>query len=182
MRVITGSAKGVPLLTLPGTELTRPTTDRAKEGVFSALQFAVAERAVLDLFAGSGQLGIECLSRGAGRCTFVEKNNQAVAVIKKNLRATKLEKNATIAVEDVFSFLQKDNQRYDLVFLDPPYADDKGYEVLHLLHSRLRPGGSVFCESSKARVFEEIIGLKEKRQYQYGAVKVTQFIKSEEEI
>lgn len=86
MRVISGTARGTRLAALPGEEITRPTVDRVKEGMFSAVQFLLAGARVLDLFAGSGQLGIEALSRGAARCVFIDSSREACAVVRQNLR------------------------------------------------------------------------------------------------
>ena len=99
MRVITGSARGRRLNELKGYD-TRPTTDKVKEGIFSAIQFEVEGRRALDLFAGSGQLGIEALSRGAAHCTFVDKGREPVAVIRENLKKTRLEDRAEIVQAD----------------------------------------------------------------------------------
>lgn len=121
MRVITGSAKGLPLKVPP--LVSRPTTDRVKEAIFSILGNVLESAKVLDLFAGSGALGIEALSRGANDCVFVERDRQAVQVIKENLKKTRLETRARVIQSDVFAFV-KNAQDFDLVFADPPYADD----------------------------------------------------------
>ena len=115
MRVITGSARGRRLRELEGME-TRPTTDRVKEGMFSILQFDIEGRRVLDMFAGTGQLGIECLSRGADR------RGDAVRLIRENLRVTNLEAGARVIAGDAMEYLRTAKQRFDLIFLDPPYA------------------------------------------------------------
>ena len=104
MRVITGSAGGRRLLELEGLE-TRPTTDRVKEGVFSALQFDIEGRRVLDLFAGTGQMGIECLSRGAASAVFVDRRKDAFALVKKNLTLTNLQDRARVVHGDSLEFL-----------------------------------------------------------------------------
>ena len=121
MRVITGSARGRRLRELEGME-TRPTTDRVKEGMFSILQFDIEGRCVLDLFAGTGQLGIECLSRGAAEVTFVDRRGDAVRLIRENLRVTNLEAGARVIAGDAMEYLRTAKQRFDLIFLDPPYA------------------------------------------------------------
>lgn len=121
MRVITGSARGRRLRELEGME-TRPTTDRVKEGMFSILQFDIEGRRVLDLFAGTGQLGIECLSRGAAEVTFVDRRGDAVRLIRENLRVTNLEAGARVIAGDAMEYLRTAKQRFDLIFLDPPYA------------------------------------------------------------
>lgn len=126
MRVITGSARGRRLKDLEGLE-TRPTTDRVKEGLFNALQFDIEGRRVLDLFAGTGQLGIECLSRGAAFALFIDQRREAVRLIQENLALTRLAERAQVICGDALQILTelssktKGNQRFDLIFLDPPY-------------------------------------------------------------
>ena len=121
MRVITGTARGRRLKELAGME-TRPTTDRVKEGLFSAIQFEIEGRKVLDLFAGTGQLGIECLSRGAAYAVFVDRRADAVKLIRENLKLTELSDRARVVAGDSMEFLQSLRERFDIVFLDPPYA------------------------------------------------------------
>lgn len=120
MRVITGSARGRRLKELEGSE-TRPTTDRVKEGMFSALQFEIEGRRVLDLFAGTGQLGIECLSRGAASAVFVDRRPDAVKLIRENLKRTELQDRARVVQGDSLEFLRTLRERFDIVLLDPPY-------------------------------------------------------------
>ncbi len=121
MRVITGSARGRRLKELEGME-TRPTTDRVKEGMFSALQFDIEGRRVLDLFAGTGQLGIECLSRGAASAVFVDRRADAVKLIKENLKATELADRARVVSGDSMEYLKSLREKFDIILLDPPYA------------------------------------------------------------
>ena len=121
MRVITGSARGRRLKELEGQE-TRPTTDRVKEGLFSALQFDIEGRRVLDLFAGTGQLGIECLSRGAAAAVFVDQRQDAVRLIRENLAVTALTDRARVVCADALEFLNRAGGPFDLIFLDPPYG------------------------------------------------------------
>ena len=125
MRVIAGSAKSMPLKTIAGME-TRPTTDRIKETLFNMLQPHLCESRFLDLFAGSGGIGIEALSRGADYCAFVEKNRKAAAVIRENLRFTKLEDRGQIYTGDVFQVLVQleGEEPFDCIFMDPPYQKE----------------------------------------------------------
>ncbi|MEG1847402.1 MAG: 16S rRNA (guanine(966)-N(2))-methyltransferase RsmD [Lachnospiraceae bacterium] len=126
MRVIAGSAKSLPLKVQTGTD-TRPTTDRIKETLFNMLQPFLADSIFVDLFSGSGAIGIEALSRGAGICYFVENNPKAISCIQENLSFTRLEKKAIVIKQDVFASLQRiPQQAVDVIFLDPPY--DLGYE------------------------------------------------------
>ena len=128
MRVVAGTAKGRRLVTPPGTD-TRPTSDRVREAIFNALGSldAVAGGRVLDLFAGSGALGIEALSRGAEHATFVDTDRKAVAAIRDNLDTTGLADRATVTAADATAWVG----RADLALLDPPYAmDDDGWRSL----------------------------------------------------
>lgn len=121
MRVIAGKAKHIQLVTVPGME-TRPTTDRIKETLFNMLQPYIPGSRFLDLFSGSGAIGIEALSRGAECCDFVENNPKAVTCITDNLKKTNLSE-ARVYKNDVFLFLDncKPKKPYDIVFMDPPY-------------------------------------------------------------
>lgn len=130
MRVVAGSARGRRLEAPPGRD-TRPTADRVREATFNALGSlgAVDGAAVVDLFAGSGALGIEALSRGAAHCTFVETSRAAAAVIRANLDGTRLAGSATVVVADALTWCAAVRQRFDLALVDPPYAFD-GWEGL----------------------------------------------------
>ena len=132
MRVITGTAKGRVLETLSGDDV-RPTTAKIKESVFSMIQFQIQGRNFLDLFAGSGQMGIEALSRGAASATFVETRRQAVATVKKNLQTTNLSENAQVFNMDCISFLSMKKGEYDIAFLDPPYKTGLLQKAMELL-------------------------------------------------
>lgn len=172
MRVITGTAKGRRLLTLDGTD-TRPTAERVKEGIFSAIGFEIEGRQVLDLFAGSGQLGIEALSRGAAHCVFVDQNREAAAIVKKNLAATGLTERAEVQNTDSVSALSRLKGPFDLIFLDPPYASDLLLSCLQALDGKVRDGGIVLCESDGQTVLPETVGsFALQRTYRYGRVTV----------
>lgn len=147
MRIITGSARGTKLTTLEG-DATRPTTDKVKEALFSMIQFDMEGRAVLDLFAGSGQLGLEALSRGAARGTFIDESRAAVDVIIDNAKKTHLFDRCRVSISGAVPFLKSaaGRETYDIVFLDPPYASGLLKESLALLPSILAPGASVVCE------------------------------------
>jgi 16S rRNA (guanine(966)-N(2))-methyltransferase RsmD len=122
MRVITGKARGVALKTPEGMH-TRPTADRVKEALFSIIQFDIPGAKVLDLFGGTGQLGIEALSRDAKSCVFVDEREDACKLIKENLRRTKLEQSAKVVRSDYLSFLNQCRDKFDIILLDPPYAE-----------------------------------------------------------
>ncbi len=134
MRVIAGKARRLQLKTVEGMG-TRPTTDRIKETLFNMISHGLYDATFLDLFAGSGAIGIEALSRGAKRAVFVEKNPQAVACIKDNLKTTHLEKEATVMSSDVFQALRSLDGRetFDYVFMDPPYDHELEKQVLVFL-------------------------------------------------
>ncbi len=142
MRVIAGSAKSLPLKTIAGMD-TRPTTDRIKETLFNMIHSDCIGCRFLDLFSGSGAIGIEALSRGAKHAVFVEKNARAAACIRQNLAFTKLDGRAVVLQEDVFYTLSRmDGQPpFDLIFLDPPYHRDLEKRVLETLaHSTVADG------------------------------------------
>ena len=122
MRVITGKARGVALKTPEGM-LTRPTADRVKEALFSIIHFDVPGAKVLDLFAGTGQLGIEALSRDASYAVFVDEREDACKLVKENLKRTKLEAQAKVVRSDYLSYLKQCREKFDIILLDPPYAE-----------------------------------------------------------
>lgn len=123
MRVISGSARGKKLLCAEGLDV-RPTLDRVKESLFNMISFDIADSCVLDLFSGSGSLGIEALSRGAESCTFVDKSSKSIEITKKNLEATHLDELSTVINCDSIDFLNETNTKFDIIFIDPPYKSD----------------------------------------------------------
>ena len=144
MRVITGTARGSKLVTLEG-EATRPTREAVKEAVFSMIQFELEGARVLDLFAGSGQMGIEALSRGASSCVFTDNSPDAVKVIKENLTHTKLMSKARVSCCDYSAALR--NATYDIAFVDPPYSAGFMEKLLPSLAPCVSDGGVILCES-----------------------------------
>lgn len=154
MRVITGIARGRRLETLPG-DATRPTGEKVKESLFSAIQFDIEGRRVLDLFAGSGQLGIEALSRGASGCVFVDKNTEAVKIIRQNLLHTGLAEKSQVLGTDAMTYLTRPGDRFDLVFLDPPYASDLLLPILDKVVPLVNDGGILVCETDAETVLPE---------------------------
>lgn len=136
MRVITGSAKGRKLQMVPG-DTTRPITDRAKEALFSILGTWIDGARVLDLFGGTGAVGIECLSRGAQHAHFLDLNRKAVETIRANLRHCQLEKNAVVERGDSFQFLQNyHGEPFDLIYVAPPQYQDLWQKALLLIDQR----------------------------------------------
>lgn len=158
MRVITGSARGRQLITLKG-DATRPTTQRVKEAVFSAIQFEIEGRRVLDLFAGSGQMGIEALSRGAAHALFVDAARPAVEVIRRNLAHTGLQQKATVLCRPAESALLGLREPVDLVFLDPPYGLDLLPQTLARLQPHLSSYATVVCEHAADQTLPESFGI-----------------------
>lgn len=151
MRVITGTARGRKLKELPGLA-TRPTTDRVKESIFNIVQFDIEGRRVLDLFAGTGQLGIEALSRGAREAVFIDQRNEAVKVIKENLQLTHLSDFGRVICGDAVSYLTHCGEKFDLIFLDPPYESALLESSLKNIakFDNLNPGGIIVCERKAA--------------------------------
>ena len=163
MRVISGSAGGLRLVTPSGTE-TRPTSDRVKEALFSILESAgiLPGARVLDIFAGSGALGIEALSRGAAYAVMVDKSRQATVAIKSNLLHTGLTDRATVFCQDIFKSVEgllKQGDSFDLVMLDPPYAAGIHQKAIEMAASLLKPEGMLVAESSSRLVLPEKINL-----------------------
>lgn len=170
MRVITGSARGRRLITLEGNDV-RPTTDKVKEALFSILQFELEGRRVLDLFAGSGQLGIEALSRGAAHCVFTDRAKEAVAVVQKNLAATGLSDRAKVLRTEAASFLRSGVAAFDLAFLDPPYGTGVLQSTLPLVPDVMRPGGIIVCEAPLGETLPDAVGrFSLDRSYRYSKV------------
>ncbi|MBD5134170.1 MAG: 16S rRNA (guanine(966)-N(2))-methyltransferase RsmD [Clostridiales bacterium] len=175
MRVITGSAKGRRLEELPGLA-TRPTTDRVKEGLFSAIQFDIEGRRVLDLFAGTGQLGIEALSRGAAFCDFVDSAPAALKVVRRNVKTCGFEDRAACHGKDFAAFLSGRREKYGLVFLDPPYASGNLERALDLLTAIdiVMENGIMVCESPADHTLPELpVPYEKGREYRYGKIKFT---------
>ncbi|MCR5150970.1 MAG: 16S rRNA (guanine(966)-N(2))-methyltransferase RsmD [Clostridiales bacterium] len=173
MRVITGISRGIRLKT-PDNLNTRPTSEKVKEAVFSALQFEIEGRRVLDLFAGSGQMGIEALSRGAKSCVFVDSSQEAVKIVEENLKKTGLSIKARVVKTDSSAFLNMSGDTYDIVFLDPPYNTGLLENSLEKIGQFLATGGVVVCEHPFGAVLPpEINHLVKDREYKYGKIAVT---------
>ena len=178
MRVIAGTARGRRLKELQGRD-TRPTTDKVKESIFNIIQFDLEGRRVLDLFGGTGQLGIEALSRGSAHCTFVEKRRDALVLLKENLKLTNLQDQARVVPGDALTFLTSCREKFDVILLDPPYHTDlmdKSIESI-LLFDILAEHGIMVCETAADR---ELPALSEElfepgRSYRYGQIKLSIF-------
>ena len=176
MRVITGTARGRRLKTPENYDI-RPTTDNVKESVFNIIQFDIEGRRVLDLFAGTGQLGIECLSRGAAEAVFIDENTAAVKIVKENLKTCGF--TAAVLQQDALSYLRHCG-RFDLVFVDPPYDSGLYESVLETINSVdiLSDGGIILCESRREKTLSDMRApYRKKKEYNYGRVKLTVYIK-----
>lgn len=172
MRVITGSAKGRKLETLEGLDV-RPTADRVKEAEFSMIQFEIEGRVVLDLFAGSGQLGIEALSRGAKSAVFVDSNPEAIKVIRSNLEKTGLSQKASVAAGDFEQFLTYTKAVFDIVFIDPPYGKGLVDKALPLVVPHVGDYGVIICEVARTDTLPEAAGdFRLVRESRYGKTKL----------
>lgn len=176
MRIVSGEKRGLLLKTLPG-EKTRPTLERVKEGIFSSLHFLLPGAVVLDLYAGSGQMGLEALSRGAAKCTLVDNNRDAVALIKENARSTALFERCTVAGMDVQAFLANGRDRFDIVFVDPPYRMVEIAALLQQIERVVAPGGLVLFETERqAELPQQVGALSLKKTYSYGTVMVSRYM------
>ena len=177
MRVIAGKAKGHKLVTPDGLDV-RPTLDRVKESVFSSLLPYIEDACVLDLFSGSGGLGIEALSRGAEYCDFVDISKRSVEATKENLRFTRMETRATVHFSDWKSFIKTvGSKKYNLVLLDPPYSKGIEDEVMSVISGVLKDSGIVMLETENEP--KEFYGFEIMRSKRYGRVVVTYYKKSD---
>ena len=176
MRVITGTARGRRLKTPENYDI-RPTTDNVKESVFNIIQFDIEGRRVLDLYAGTGQLGIECLSRGAAEAVFIDENTAAVKIVKENLKTCGF--TAAVLQQDALSYLRHCG-KFDLIFVDPPYDSGLYESVLETINSVdiLSDGGIILCESRREKSLPDMRApYRKKKEYNYGRVKLTVYIK-----
>jgi len=180
MRVITGKARGVNLKTPDGMQ-TRPTSDRVKEALFSIINFDIPGANVLDLFGGTGQLGIEALSRGAKSATFVDAGDAACRLIKENLRQAKMEGEGKVIRSDYLDYLNRCREKYDIIFLDPPYAEVflenslKRIAEIDILQS----GGIMVAERPLGKELPwEFEGFTRSKDYKYGKTLLTIYRKA----
>ena len=175
MRVITGKARGVQLKT-PDGMLTRPTADRVKEALFSIINFDLPGAAVLDLFGGTGQLGIEALSRGAASAVFVDAREDACRIIRENLRRTKLEGQGKVVRSDYLAYLRRCREKFNIVLLDPPYAEVFLENALKCITEIdiLQSGGIIVAERPVEKELPfEFEGYTRSRDYKYGKTLLT---------
>ena len=179
MRVIAGSARGIALKTPDGMQ-TRPTADRVKEAMFSIIHFDIPGAKVLDLFGGTGQLGIEALSRGADSATFVDQSDAACRLIKENLRRTKFENAGTVVRGDYMEYLSRCREQYDIILLDPPYAEVFLENALKRITEIdiLRSGGIIVAERPLGKALPwDFEGFTRSKDYKYGQILLTLYRK-----
>ena len=170
MRVISGLARGIVLKTPDGLA-TRPTADRIKEAMFSIIQFDIPGTKVLDLFGGTGQLGIEALSRGAKSAVFVDQAEAACSLIRENLKRTKLQEQAKVIRSDYLTFLKSTKETFDIILLDPPYAEAFLENSIKLISEIdiLQTNGIIVTERPVEKVLSlDIPGFSRSRDYKYG--------------
>ncbi|MBQ4371701.1 MAG: 16S rRNA (guanine(966)-N(2))-methyltransferase RsmD [Firmicutes bacterium] len=176
MRVIAGELKGRRLRSPEGRDV-RPTTDKVKEAVFSMLLPYMEEGfTAIDLFAGSGGLGIEAISRGAGLVYFSDSSRDSIALVKENLAHCNVLEKGVLLLGDFKSNIKRIRGRADVVFMDPPYADGFLLPALDALDARdsVAPGGAVVCEHSKREELpDEYAGFRKVRDRLYGSIAVT---------
>ena len=179
MRVITGKARGIQLKTPDGMQ-TRPTADRVKEALFSIIQFEIPGAKVLDLFGGTGQLGIEALSRGAESAVFVDASESACKLIRENLKRTKLEGQGRVVRCDYLEFLKRNREQYNIIFLDPPYAEVFLENALKCITEIdiLQSDGIIVTERPLDKELPwEYEGFQRSRDYKYGKTLLTVYRK-----
>ena len=181
LKVITGSVKGKNLKSLEG-DATRPTSERIKEAMFSSIQFDIEGRRVLDLFAGSGQLGIEALSRGAEKCVFTDASQNVIDVVKRNVKKTGFDAQAVICRTDYASFLKGTKETFDIAFIDPPYMKGLTVDALELTSLKMSDYGIIVVEHPGEVILpNEVNGFKQAKTYKYGKlINVTIFKKNTE--
>ena len=179
MRVITGMARGMRLETLKGDDV-RPTTDKVKEAMFSIIQFDLPGARVLDLFGGTGQLAIEAISRGAKSAVITDASEQACRLIKENLRRAKMESEAQVLRADYLQYLSHCREKFDIIFLDPPYAENflenslKKISEIDILQS----GGIIVTERPVEKALNcEFEGFSRSKDYKYGSTLLTLYRK-----
>ncbi|MGI5888598.1 MAG: 16S rRNA (guanine(966)-N(2))-methyltransferase RsmD [Oscillospiraceae bacterium] len=173
MRVITGRYRGRNLGTLSGYDTVRPTEQKVKESMFSAIQFSVPGARILDLFAGSGQLGIEALSRGAREAVFVDSSRDAAGVIRRNLASLGEEVPASVIVGDCLRYADRNPGKFDIIFLDPPYGEGLAEILADRLHRMLADGGIAVCETGgDEEMPESPAGLRLRKRYRHGRTSV----------
>ena len=179
MRVIAGSAGGIRLATPEGMK-TRPTIERVKEAIFSSVHFQLPGMRVLDLFAGTGQMGIEALSRGAVSCVFVDHRTEAAELVRENLRRTGLQDRGQVFCMDYEAFLRSGRGPFDLILLDPPYAEkflENALKIISEIDILANDGIIITERSADKPLAGDFAGLIRQKERRYGTVCITTFRK-----
>lgn len=175
MRIITGKARGKRIVTLEGRDV-RPTTDRIKESLFNILQFELEGRRFLDLFAGSGQIGLEAVSRGARQAVLVDNAKASLDVIRQNIKNSGLSEQVELVSASFDSYLLRKDGKFDLAFLDPPYQTGLLQQALPMVVERMNPGGTILCEHPVVEILPETVGdFVQERSYKYGKIMLTKY-------
>jgi len=177
MRIITGIARGRRLEAPRGNDTVRPTTDKVKEAIFSIIQFDIEGRRVLDLFAGSGQLGLEALSRGAAFATFVDKEHSSFELTKRNITSCGFDTISKVYKADFSAFLMGCTDTFDVAFLDPPYAAGVLDEAVQKVSKKITDGGIIVCEYATSAPAPKCPDGFSERQRRYGKTCVSVFRK-----
>ena len=170
MRVISGTARGKALKTPEGV-VTRPTADRVKEALFSVIQFDLPGAKVLDLFGGTGQLGIEAISRGAVSAVFVDSNKKACDLIRENLKRTNFTNKSVVVCSEALSYLRVCKDKFNIIFLDPPYAEVFLENALKMITEIdiLQSGGIIVTERPLGKELSyDFSGFNRSKDYKYG--------------
>ncbi len=157
MRIITGSARGRRLMAPVGTDV-RPTAEVTKEAVFSAIHFEVAGARMLDLFAGTGQMGLEAISRGARSVTFVENSRSSLEALRANIAACGFEQQCRVVAMEAIGFLKLGGGEYDIAFIDPPYNQGLVQAALPLVATQMAPSGVILCETDRHEELPKEVG------------------------
>ena len=182
MRVITGSARGRKLITIEGTEIVRPTTDRVKEAIFSAIQFEIPGTVVLDLFAGSGQLGIEALSRGAAECHFVDNAAPSIKAVRQNIEHCGFSEISRVHSMPFSAFLKSARDgEFDIALLDPPYERKIIQKALPILAPKMSENGVIVCEHESGCVLPKEIenGFELVKLLRHGSISLSIYRRAE---
>ena len=181
MRIVAGTARGRKLFTPAGMDI-RPTTDKVKEALFSVLQFDLPGKRVLDLFAGTGQLGLEALSRGAAYVCFTDSSRKAVELVKKNISVTGFGDRCRTVLTDAYSFLASCREKYDIVLLDPPYEKEMCLKAMDLLPAVLNENAIVVCETRPDEPLPDHVGdLQLAKAYHYSSIMLSVYRSPEEQ-
>ena len=173
MRVISGEKRGKKLITLDGEEV-RPTTDRIKESVFNVLQFEITDKNFLDMFAGSGQMAIEALSRGAKTATLIDFSQKSIKICEKNLISTNFLEKAKLVNSNSIQYVKNINEVFDIAFLDPPYHENLLVESLTALAPKMSKAGIIVCEHPLSMSLPaKVIDFEKDKQYKYGKIELS---------